>query len=68
MDILDLIGRDEELFDSDIVKFSDKLSTIITKSSFLVFGGAGTIGQAVTKEIFKREPPNFMLLILVKII
>ncbi len=56
MDILDLIGRDEELFDSDIVKFGDELSNIITKSSFLVLGGAGTIGQAVTKEIFKREP------------
>jgi len=56
MDILDLIGRDQELFDSDIVKFNDKLSEIITKSSFLVLGGAGTIGQAVTKEIFKRDP------------
>jgi len=56
MDILDLIGRDQELFDSDIVLFNDKLSQIITQSSFLVLGGAGTIGQAVTKEIFKREP------------
>jgi len=56
MEILDLIGRDEELFDADIVEFNDKLSKIIKKSSFLVLGGAGTIGQAVTKEIFKREP------------
>jgi len=56
MNILNLIGREEELFDSDIVRFNDKLSEIITKSSFLVLGGAGTIGQAVTKEIFKREP------------
>ncbi|HHH51593.1 MAG TPA: NAD-dependent epimerase/dehydratase family protein, partial [Campylobacterales bacterium] len=56
MDILDLIGRDQELFDNDIIRFNDKLYEIITKSSFLVLGGAGTIGQAVTKEIFKREP------------
>jgi len=56
MDILNLIGRKEGLFDSDIVRFNDKLSDIITNSSFLVLGGAGTIGQAVTKEIFKREP------------
>ena len=56
MNILDLIGRDQELLDSDIVLFNDKLSQIITQSSFLVLGGAGTIGQAVTKEIFKREP------------
>jgi FlaA1/EpsC-like NDP-sugar epimerase len=32
------------------------LSLIIVKSSFLVIGGAGSIGQAVTKEIFKRNP------------
>ena len=28
----------------------------IQKSSFLVIGGAGSIGQAVTKEIFNRDP------------
>jgi len=56
MNVLDLIGREEELFDSDIVRFNDKLSEIIIKSSFLVLGGAGTIGQTVTKEIFKRDP------------
>jgi FlaA1/EpsC-like NDP-sugar epimerase len=56
MEILDLIGREDELFDSDIIRFNGELSDIIRKSSFLVLGGAGTIGQAVTKEIFKREP------------
>jgi FlaA1/EpsC-like NDP-sugar epimerase len=29
---------------------------MVQSSSFLVIGGAGTIGQAVTKEIFKRRP------------
>ena len=33
-------------------KFQEK----IRKSKFLVLGGAGSIGQAVTKEIFKRNP------------
>ena len=28
----------------------------INDSSFLVLGGAGSIGQSVTKEIFKRNP------------
>ena len=28
----------------------------VQKSSFLILGAAGTIGQAVTKEIFKRNP------------
>ena len=56
MDILKLIGREEELFSRDINKYEDILSSTIRESSFLVLGGAGTIGQAVTKEIFKREP------------
>jgi len=56
MDILKLIGREKELFSRDINRYEDILSSTIKKSSFLVLGGAGTIGQAVTKEIFKREP------------
>ncbi len=29
---------------------------MVRGSSFLVIGGAGSIGQAVVKEIFKRDP------------
>ena len=32
------------------------LNLSVSESSFLVLGAAGTIGQAVTKEIFKRNP------------
>jgi FlaA1/EpsC-like NDP-sugar epimerase len=56
MNILNLIGRTDPLFLSDINKNDDELKTIISVSSFLVIGGAGSIGQAVTKEIFKRNP------------
>ena len=56
MNILKLIGREEEIFDKDISTYESKLSKIIGQSSFLVIGGAGSIGQAVTKEIFKRTP------------
>jgi FlaA1/EpsC-like NDP-sugar epimerase len=56
MDILSLIGRKNNLFDQDIYKFQKELDGIIRSSSFLVIGGAGSIGQAVTKEIFKRKP------------
>jgi FlaA1/EpsC-like NDP-sugar epimerase len=56
MDILNLIGRQEEIFEKDILKNERNLKEIITASSFLVIGGAGSIGQAVTKEIFKRNP------------
>ncbi len=54
--VLKLIGRTKELFCEDINKYNDKLKNIVSSSSFLVIGGAGSIGQAVTKEIFKRNP------------
>ncbi|MBU2896862.1 UDP-N-acetylglucosamine 4,6-dehydratase [Vibrio hepatarius] len=54
--ILPLIGRTEALFTKDIESHEAELSRIISESSFLVLGGAGSIGQAVTKEIFKRNP------------
>lgn len=56
MDILSLIGRNKELFSNDISNTNEELLKIVQESSFLVLGGAGSIGQAVTKEIFKRNP------------
>lgn len=56
MDVLKLIGRKKELFTEDIQNRSVELNEIVSSSSFLVIGGAGSIGQAVTKEIFKRNP------------
>ncbi|MCX9525277.1 UDP-N-acetylglucosamine 4,6-dehydratase [Vibrio cholerae] len=40
----------------DIAKHEAELCHIVSQSRFLVLGGAGSIGQAVTKEIFKRHP------------
>jgi len=37
-------------------QYEEKLLAMVQGSSFLVIGGAGSIGQAVTKEIFKRNP------------
>lgn len=56
MDILSLIGRKNLLFQKDIENHQKELSDEVSKSNFLVIGGAGSIGQAVTKEIFKRNP------------
>jgi len=53
---LNLIGRSKPLFIDDILKCSNDLEKIVSSSSFLVIGGAGSIGQAVTKEIFNRNP------------
>ena len=56
MDILNLIGRTAPLFDDDISSRRKELELLVSNSRFLVIGGAGSIGQAVTREIFKRNP------------
>ena len=55
-EILSLIGRSNRLFASDIEKNSTLIAELIENHRFLVIGGAGSIGQAVVKEIFKRKP------------
>ena len=56
MEILKLIGRTAPLFDDDIISRRKELEAFVSNSRFLVIGGAGSIGQAVTREIFKRNP------------
>ena len=56
MNYLSLIGRSAELLDEDILDSSKILTDLVSSGRFLVIGGAGSIGQAVTREIFKREP------------
>ena len=56
MDILALLGRKKHLFENDIEANANQLSQLVSGSTFLVIGGGGSIGQAVVKEIFKRNP------------
>ena len=56
MNILSLIGRESELFNEDIINENHKLESMVKGARFLVIGGSGSIGQAVTREIFKRDP------------
>jgi UDP-N-acetylglucosamine 4,6-dehydratase len=56
MNPLNLIGREELIFSGDMAAHADKLQEVVSNSSFLLLGGAGSIGQAVAKEIFKRNP------------
>lgn len=56
MNILEIIGRDEPLFDEDIRARDEELSRLVRDGRFLVIGAAGSIGQATTREIFKRNP------------
>jgi len=56
MNSLSLIGRDKALFENDLNAFDVDLTSLVQRGRSLVVGGAGTIGQAVTREIFKRDP------------
>jgi FlaA1/EpsC-like NDP-sugar epimerase len=56
MNILSLIGRSLPLFEEDLTVADARLKDLIAKGRFLVIGGAGSIGKAVTSEIFKRDP------------
>ena len=51
-----IIGRNSNLFDIDIIRYANEIFNSLCGSRVLVIGGAGTIGQAVTKEIFQRRP------------
>ena len=56
MGYLHMIGREQELFADDVLALETNLVKEISMSRFLVIGGAGSIGQSVTREIFKRDP------------
>ena len=58
MDILSLIGRNQNLFDLDLTENVKEINTLLKNCKVLVIGGAGTIGSAVTLEIFKRNPKS----------
>ena len=58
---LALIGRQEPLFQSDERLVTDEMSNIIANSSFLVLGGAGSIGQAVVKLLFSHQPQRLIV-------
>ena len=55
-DLLTLIGRERELFAEDVAAHEQTLRELVSSSRFLVLGGAGSIGQAVVKELFRRNP------------
>ena len=53
---LSLLQRTQPLLELDLAMHKTHLQEQVEQASFLVLGGAGSIGQAVTKEIFKRSP------------
>ena len=55
MNILKIIGRMQPLFQKDLLKFEEDINHVVRNNRFLVIGGAGSIGQAVTKQLFARS-------------
>ena len=56
MNIEKILDRNFGIFDSDFYRLGDKLSDEISGKNFLVIGGAGSIGSAVSIEIFRHNP------------
>lgn len=53
---LSIIGRKRKMFVDDLEQHQQNIKKIVQGSAFLILGGAGSIGQAVVKEIIKRKP------------
>jgi len=56
MDILSLLGRSEFLFERAVARRAAESRDLVSGSRSLRVGGAGSIGQATAREIFKRDP------------
>jgi FlaA1/EpsC-like NDP-sugar epimerase len=54
--IENILGRKKSLFAEDLSSHAELLENTVQNASFLVIGGAGSIGKAVTQEIFRRNP------------
>ncbi|MBQ3461184.1 MAG: UDP-N-acetylglucosamine 4,6-dehydratase [Solobacterium sp.] len=54
--ILSLVGRTKPLFEKDIQNNETVISEVVRNGRFLVIGGAGTIGSAICRELFARNP------------
>ena len=54
--LLSLIGRTQPLFEADLATHGKQLAEQVAGNRFLVIGGAGSIGSAVVRELFKRQP------------
>ena len=51
--IKNLLGRSESLFDSDFLLAKDKINDKARRSTFVVVGGAGSIGSSVVRLLVK---------------
>ena len=57
-----ITGRKKSLFNNDIKNNESFIKKIISNSSFLVIGAAGSIGKAVTIRIYENKPKKLDLI------
>ena len=50
MNILALIGRENNIFDNDIRALNSRLEKLVSESRFLVIGGAGSMARQLLKK------------------
>lgn len=55
LDVLNILDRKSPLFDEALYRKREEITAAIAGKSFLIIGAGGSIGRAVTKEIFKRS-------------
>lgn len=60
--LLRLIGREEQLFEEDLLRHGHQIDEAIRAANFLVIGGAGSIGSAVVRELFRRDPATLHII------
>ena len=58
IDLSYIVKRKKSIFCEDLVYKSSLISQKVTNSRFLVIGAAGSIGRAVTYELFRRNPKS----------
>lgn len=61
-DILGLIGRQSPILSEDMEVHASEINEQIKRGKFLVVGGAGSIGGAVVRELFSRNPAKLHII------
>lgn len=56
MDVNQIIGRDGTLFRDAVATHEKEIAETIGNSRVLIYGGAGSIGREVVRQIFMRRP------------